>query len=143
MTRKLTSKQEAYKNARIDGMGVSASYNAAYPDQKMTPQAVSVAANKLEKDPRISLEIEKAKETATERAIVTTEDVVKGLLVEAQCNGEGSSQSARVAAWKALSDFTGGFDTNKQKVQQEVTGKDGKPIENKFTVEFVNATSKG
>lgn len=142
MARKLTSKQEAYKNNRIAGIGVSASYNAAYPDQKMSPQAVSVAANKLEKDPRISLEIEKAKEVAAERALVTTEDVVKGLLVEAQCNGEGSSQSARVTAWKALGDYTGGFDTNKQKVQAEVTGKDGQPIENKFTVEFVNAPPK-
>jgi phage terminase small subunit len=142
MSRKLTSKQEAYKNNRIAGMGVSESYRAAYDVKKMSPTSVSVAANKLEKDDRIAIEIQIAKESAAERALVTTEDVVKGLLVEAQCNGEGSSQSARVAAWKALSDFTGGFDTNKQKVQQEVTGKDGKPIENKFTVEFVNAAPK-
>ena len=60
---------------------------------------------------------------ATERAIVTIEDVVKGLLAEAQYNGEGSSQSARVAAWKALSDYTGGFDANKQKVDH--TSSDG------------------
>ncbi|AUR89593.1 terminase small subunit, partial [Vibrio phage 1.127.O._10N.286.52.E12] len=53
---------------------------------------------------------------ATKKAICTVEDVVNGLLTEAQYNGEGSSQSARVAAWKALSDYTGGFDVNKQKV---------------------------
>jgi phage terminase small subunit len=47
---------------------------------------------------------------------VTTEDVIKGLLIEAQCNGEGSSQSARVTAWKAIGDFTGGFDANTKKV---------------------------
>ena len=45
------------------------------------------------------------------------EDIVKGLLIEAQTNGEGSTQSARVAAWKALTDYTGGFDNNTQKWQ--------------------------
>jgi phage terminase small subunit len=141
MARKLTSKQEAYKNARISGVDPSAAYDIAY-DHKMSRNAVAVAAQKLERHPKISLMVEQGREEAADKALVTTEDVVKGLLVEAQCNGEGSSQSARVAAWKALSDFTGGFDTNKQKVQQEVTGKDGKPIENKFTVEFVNAAPK-
>lgn len=137
--RKLTAKQEAYKNARISGVDPSAAYDIAYPTHKMSRNAVNVEAQKLERHPTISLLIEESRAEATERAIVTTEDVVKGLLVEAQCNGEGSSQSARVAAWKALSDYTGGFDTNKQKVQQEVTGKDGKPVESKWVVEFVNA----
>lgn len=117
MPRKLTSKQEAYKNNRIAGMGVSEAYYAAYPDQKMNPKAVSVAANKLEHDPRIVLAIEQSTSEATERAIVTLEDVVKGLFIEAQANGEGCTQSARVAAWKALTDFTGGFDANKQRVE--------------------------
>jgi len=135
MPRKLTAKQEAYKNNRIQGMGVSAAYNEAYPDQKMTPQQVSVAANKLEHDPRIVLEMDRAKAAATERAIVTIEDVVKGLLIEAQCNGEGSSQSARVSAWKAIGDFTGGFDANKQK--QEVSGPGGGPVETVTRVERV------
>jgi hypothetical protein len=123
MTRKLTSKQEAYKNNRIKGMGISESYNHAYPDQNMNKNAVSVAANKLEHDPRISLSIAEGKEKATERALVTTEDIVRGLLIEAQCNGEGTSQSARVAAWKVLTDFAGGFDANRLKVDMnaEVT----------------------
>ena len=138
MARKLTDKQEGYKNNRIAGMGVSASYNAAYPDQNMSPQAVSVAANKLEHDPRIALEITKAKEAAAERALVTIEDVVNGLLTEAQCNGEGSSQSARVAAWKALSDYTGGFDTNK--IKSEVSGPGGKPIETTTSINFIPVT---
>ena len=56
-------------------------------------------------------------QAATDRALVTIEDVVNGLLTEAQCNGEGSSQSARVSAWKALSDYTGGFDANTKKIE--------------------------
>jgi len=120
MTRKLTAKQEAYKNNRIAGMGVSESYRAAYDVKKMSDKSVSVAANKLEQDDRIAIEIQaktiEIQEKAIERAIVTIEDVVKGLLLEAQSNGEGCTQSARVAAWKALTDFTGGFDSNRQKV---------------------------
>jgi len=60
---------------------------------------------------------------ATEKALCTTEDVVNGLLTEAQCNGEGSSQSARVSAWKALGDYTGGFDKSVSKVDH--SSKDG------------------
>jgi hypothetical protein len=36
---------------------------------------------------------------------------------EAQGLGEDTSASSRVAAFKALSEFTGGFDSNKQKVE--------------------------
>ena len=116
MPRKLTSKQEAYKNARIAGSDPSAAYDIAYPTHQMSRNAVNVAAQKLERHPTISLLIEEGREKAAERALVTTEDVVKGLLIEAQCNGEGSSQSARVSAWKAISDYTGGFDANTKKV---------------------------
>lgn len=116
MARKLTAKQEAYKNNRIKGMGVSEAYNDAYPDQNMNDKAVSVAANKLEHDPRISLVIEAKKEEATERALVTVEDVVRGLLKETGEDVAGSTQSGRVSAWKHLGEFTGSFDANRQKL---------------------------
>ncbi len=116
MPRKLTNKQEAYKNNRIKGMGVSEAYKAAYPNQNMNDKAVSVAANKLEHDPRISLAVEQAKEEATERALVTVEDVVKGLLAETKKDVEGSTHSGRINAWGKLSDFTGSFDANRQKL---------------------------
>ena len=98
-------------------MGVSESYRAAYDVKTMSDKAISVAANKLEQDHRISLAIAKAKEKAEERSVVTMEMVLNGLLLEAQTNGEGSTQSARVAAWKHLGDHTGGFDANKQKLE--------------------------
>jgi len=63
--------------------------------------------------------IKAARKEVAERALVTIEDVVAGLLVEAQCNGEGSSQGARVSAWKELGNFTGGFDKNKQQIEQK------------------------
>ncbi|AUR86452.1 terminase small subunit, partial [Vibrio phage 1.085.O._10N.222.51.E3] len=65
-------------------------------------------------------EIEAFMSKATERALVTTEDVVRGLLAEAQYTDEGASPSARVSAWKALTDYTGGFDNNRKKVDANV-----------------------
>lgn len=117
MARKLTDKQEAYKNNRIKGMGVSESYRAAYDVKVMGDKSLSVAANKLEQDDRIAIEIDKAKKTAADKALVTIEDVVKGLLEETKKTDDTTTPTSRVSAWKALSDYTGGFDANKQKVE--------------------------
>ena len=117
MARKLTDKQEAYKNNRISGMGVSASYRAAYDVKTMSDKSLSVAANKLEQDDRIAIVVSQSKQEASENAIVTLEMVLNGLLLEATANGEGCTQSARVSAWKTLTDYTGSFDANKQKVE--------------------------
>ncbi len=51
----------------------------------------------------------------TEKSIVTREMIVEGMLEIAKSTE--SNETARLAAWKALSDFTGGFDANKQKVE--------------------------
>lgn len=117
MALKLTEKQEAYKNNRIAGMGVSESYRAAYDVKTMSDKSVSVAANKLEKDDRIAIEIGKAKKSVADKVLVTVEDVVKGLLKETNEEVEGSTSSSRITAWKTLSDYTGSFDANKQKLE--------------------------
>jgi len=117
MPRKLTNKQEAYKNNRIKGMGVKDSYMDAYDTQNMSDKAISKEASILENDPRIAPAIKAKKEEATERALVTVEDVVRGLHKEANETGEGSTQGARVSAWKHLGEYTGSFDANKQKVE--------------------------
>ena len=117
MARKLTDKQEAYKNNRISGMGVSASYKAAYSAKGMMDKTVSIEANKLEQDPRIATEIANAKKVATDRVLVTVEDVVNGLLKETKEMADGSTSGSRINAWNKLGDFTGGFDANKQKVE--------------------------
>ena len=57
---------------------------------------------------------------ATNKALITTEDIVKRLMDESEYIGEGSSHSARIAALKTLTDYTGGFDNNKQKVESKV-----------------------
>ena len=53
---------------------------------------------------------------ASEKALVTTAEVVSRLWEEANSREEGSSQGGRIAALKILTDFTGGFDANKQKI---------------------------
>lgn len=65
--------------------------------------------------PDIQEEIEKYKAEVAKKSLCTTEMVVKGLMREAQgLNGDETS-SSRTAAWKVLSEFTGGFDANKHK----------------------------
>lgn len=117
MSRKLTSKQEAYKNYRLQGENKAESYRQAYNAENMSDNAIYVAACELDKHPLISLSIEEAKKKATERALVTVEDVVKGLLKETGEDVAGSTHSGRVAAWKGLGEHTGGFDTNKHKLE--------------------------
>ena len=116
MPRKLTSKQEAYKNYRIMGKGLKESYCASYNAKGMSDKAINKEAGLLDKHPLISPQIEAKKEEATERALVTVEDVVKGLLAETKNDAEGSTHSGRINAWGKLSDFTGSFDANRQKL---------------------------
>jgi phage terminase small subunit len=70
--------------------------------------------------PEIQLAVQEFMSKATKKALVTTEDLVEKLLAEAEYVGEGASHSARIAALKTLTDFTGGFDNNKQKVESKV-----------------------
>jgi hypothetical protein len=116
MPRKLTNKQEAYKNNRIAGMGVSESYRASYDASGMSDKAVSKEADILEKDPRIAPEVKLKRKEAADKALVTTEDVVRLLYQEAKGDGKDTSPAARVSALKTLGDFTGGFDANTKKV---------------------------
>jgi len=120
MARKLTDKQEAYKNNRVKGMNRQDSYKAAYNAKGMSGTTITKETEKLEAHPLIAPAYLKSTTEASERAIITLEMVLNGLLLEATANGEGCTQSARVAAWKALSDHTGGFDANKQKIQHEL-----------------------
>lgn len=68
-------------------------------------------------------EIQEFMSKATKKALVTTSDIVERLWAEANMFEEGGSQSGRIAALKTLTDFTGGFDANKQK--HDLTSSDG------------------
>ena len=107
---KMTAKQQAFCEAYITngGNATQAAISAGYKENA----AQQIGSENLLK-PVITEYIAKFKEEATERALVTVEDVVRGLLKEADSVEEDSSPTARISAWKALSDYTGGFDSNK------------------------------
>jgi len=106
----LTAKQQAFCEHYVsNGFNASkASISAGYSEQT----AKQMGTENLSK-PVIAEYIARFKAEATKEAIVTVEDIVRGLMIEAKGQGEDTSTSARVAAWKALSNYTGGFDNNK------------------------------
>ena len=123
MPRQLTDKQEKYKNLRVKGVTGPDAYREAY-NTSASPANISKASQKLDKNPLIAPLLKQNREEVTERALCDAEWVVKGLMREAsgvtdEDVGLGSTGASRVAALKALSDFTGGFDNNKQKVEVE------------------------
>lgn len=107
---KLTAKQQAFCEHYVaNGFNATkAAISAGYSEKA----AKEIGCRELTKA-NVAQYIYSFKAKATERAIVTVEDVVKGLMNEAMGKGDDTSTSARVAAWKALSDYTGGFDSNK------------------------------
>lgn len=83
------SATEAYKRAGYKGRGHSA----------------ESAAEQLLRNIEVSAYLESHRRAASERAVVTATDVLKGLKREAGYEGEGASHSARVAAWIGLGKF--------------------------------------
>lgn len=134
MTTKLTDKQRRFVEEYCSN-GFNATKAAITAGYK-ADNARQIGSDNLSKVD-IQDYIQSFMSKATKKALLTTEDVVNGLLTEAQYCGEGSSQSARVAAWKALSEYTGGFDANKQKIDH--TSSDGSMTPTK--IELVVATN--
>jgi len=111
MARKLTAKQEAYKNNRIAGMGVSESYKAAYNASGMSDKAVSKEADILEKDPRIAPAIKEKRKEATSSAVMTRQEALERLSIMARTSvkdiarfrkvkvGEVDGQSVFQSVW--------------------------------------------
>ncbi len=73
--------------------------------------AYSVGHENLKK-PEVAAPIQEAMEARSERTGVTQDQVIEGLLCEAKLTEEGSSHSARVAAWAHLGKHLGMFTDN-------------------------------
>ncbi|AGH16104.1 terminase small subunit [Vibrio phage pYD21-A] len=106
----LTAKQQRFvEEYCANGFNATqAAISAGYSEKT----SGSISSENLQK-PEIQKAIKEFMGKATEKALVTTEDIVKGLYDIAQY---GESESARVSAYKTLTDYTGGFDKNKQSV---------------------------
>lgn len=101
----LTPKQARFvEEYLIDLNGAAAARRAGYSEKT----ARHIAAENLAK-PDMQDAIAKAKEARSERTGVAQEEVIQGLKKEATLEGEGSSHSARVAAWAHLGRHLGLF----------------------------------
>ena len=102
---KLTLKQRRFiEEYLIDFNATQAAIRAGYSEKT----AYSVGHENLSK-PGIKSEIDRLTAQMTEKAIVTKEMVLQGLLDEARMYDEGASHSARVSAWAHLGKHLGIF----------------------------------
>ena len=116
----LTPKQQRFvEEYLIDLNATQAAIRAGYSGKT----AQEIGSENLSK-PMVAKAIAEAQEKLSNKAQVTVEMVVQGLLNEAKDLSDGSTQSARVAAWAHLGKHLGMF---KDKIEH--TGKDGGPIE--------------
>ena len=107
---KLTDKQRRFvEEYCANGFNATQACIAAGYSRKT---AKDIASENLAK-PYIQDAIQEFMAKATDKAIVTTQDIVKGLYEIAT---QGELESARVSAYKTLTDYTGGFDNNRVKV---------------------------
>ena len=126
---KLTPKQQRFvEEYLIDLNATQAAIRAGYSEKT----AYSVGHENLKK-PEIQKAIEEAQEKLSNKAQVTVEMVVQGLLNEAKDLSDGSTQSARVSAWAHLGKHLGMF---KDKIEH--TGPNGGPIDLSLKVVFEN-----
>ena len=130
---KLTPKQQRFVDEYlIDLNATQAAIRAGYSEKT----AYSIGDENLKKH-EIKKAIEQAQQERQKRTLVTQDDVIRGLLTEAEWQGEGSSHSARVSAWahlgKHLNMFTDKIDH---------TSSDGSMSPN-LKIEFINASNTG
>ena len=95
---KLTPKQQRFVDEYlIDLNATQAAIRAGY-----SPKTAEQQGFQLLKKTSVSEAIEQAQQERQKRTMVTQDDVIRGLLTEAEWQGEGSSHSARVSAWAHL-----------------------------------------
>lgn len=123
----LTPKQQRFVEEYLIDLNATQAYIRAGFSEKLA----NTNAAKLLQNTTIAKAIEDARKEVSEKALITTEMVVKGLLKEAQDNSEGSTQSARVSAWAHLGKHMGMFT---DKVQH--SGDPNNPINMNLKVVF-------
>ena len=102
---KLTAKQAKFVDEYlIDLNATQAAIRAGYSVKTAQEQSSRLLSNVI-----IQNAVQSARNTMSERALVTQEMVVKGLLKEAEYMDEGSTQGARVTAWAHLGKHLGMF----------------------------------
>ena len=126
---KLTPKQQRFVDEYlIDLNATQAAIRAGYSEKTAQEQSSRMLSNVI-----VSDAIRQAQQERQKRTLVTQDDVIRGLLTEAEWQGEGSSHSARVSAWAHLGKHLNMF-TDKI----EHTGPNGGAIDLSLKVVFEN-----
>ena len=112
---KLTAKQQRFvEEFCSNGFNATkAAVSAGYSEKT----SGSISSENLQK-PEIQQAIQEFMGKATKKALVTTEDIVKELW---QLGRYAEAESVRHSALKTLTDFTGGFDSNKKQIEHSGT----------------------
>ena len=110
----LTPKQQRFvEEYLIDLNATQAAIRSGYSEKT----AQEIGSENLSK-PMVAKAIAEAQEKLSNKAQVTVEMVVQGLLNEAKDLSEGSTQSARVSAWAHLGKHLGMF---KDKLEHDIS----------------------
>lgn len=121
----LTRIQQHVAMAKLQGENIRKAYFKGGGKAK-TDNATDNAICIMLKNTKVNTFIIAMSEEAVERALCTTEDIVRGLLRES-CIGEDkeadTTPASRVTAMKALTEYTGGFDKNIEKSKVIITDK--------------------
>lgn len=100
----MTPKQERFvQEYLIDLNATQAAIRAGYSAKTAAEQA-----SRLLTKVNIAEAIEAGKRKSAEKAGITRDRILQGLLTEATFHGEGATHGARVSAWSALGKLTEG-----------------------------------
>lgn len=105
----LTPKRRAFVNAIVSGMNPSEAYRAAGYSERMGARSVAVEANKLMRNPDISLAILKGQAEAVKKAIWSRETALERL-DEVNSIALGAMRETGVTDRDNLAGFTASFD---------------------------------
>lgn len=125
---KLTEKQKRFvEEYLIDLNATQAAIRAGYSENSAMEQGYQL----LQKT-SVQHAIQQAQSKRAKRTEISQDDVIKGLMLEATREGEGSSHSARVSAWSLLGKHLGMF-----KDRVDITSGD-KPLPSAINIVFGN-----
>ena len=74
-----------------------------------SPKTIDIKAYQLMQTEHVKIELERAINERAKRMEINQDDVLEGLLREARYMGDGTSHSARVAAWAHIAKHLGMF----------------------------------
>lgn len=113
----LNSRQKLFVFGLMSGKTQRQAYYDAGGKAK-TDQSADASASEMLSNPKVKAFYDSLMDEVAEEAQVTVSMVVDGLLNEARDLSEGSTQSARVAAWAHLGKHLGMF---KEKIEHDVS----------------------